>query len=111
MAYSPNPAPYSGLGSAACNGNPNTWKFTTTFTESGGVAVTLTSVVATLDGAAQPAVSLTTAVPANGTFVNSTSEICFSTTTQHTLQHAFTGTDSQGRAVSFTGPVLVLSAR
>lgn len=111
VSYSPTPVPWSaGPGTtSACNASANVWRYTTTFTESGGVAATLTSVITTLDGVAQPTVALSISAPASGSVVNS-SEICFPTSTQHTLQHAFTGTDSQGKAVSFSGPQAVLSA-
>jgi hypothetical protein len=112
VAYAPNPSPYAGATgtTAICLAAANVWKFTTTFTETGGVAVTLTSVVTSLDGAAQASVAINFAVPASGTLANS-AEICFQTSTQHTLQHTFSGTDSQGRAITVTGPQLVFSAR
>jgi hypothetical protein len=112
VSYSPNPVPWSaGPGSSSiCAAAANVWKYTTTFTETGGVAATLTSVVTTIDGVAQPTVSLNFAVPASGSLVNS-SEICFGTTTQHTFQHAFSGTDSQGKAITFSGVQIVLSAK
>ena len=112
VSYSPNPVPWSaGPGATSiCAASANVWRYTTTFTESGGVAATLTSVITTLDGVAQPSVAVTIAAPASGSVVNS-SEVCFTTSTQHTLQHAFTGTDSQGKALSFSGPQVVLSAK
>ncbi len=111
VSYAPSPVPYAGASqTTTCSASPNAWRFTTNYVESGGVAVTLTSVVTTLDGVAQAPVAVSIVVPARGSLANS-AEICFPTSTQHTLRHAFTGVDGQGRAVSVTGPELVLLAK
>lgn len=106
VTYTPNPATWSaGPGtSAACTTSANIWKFTYTFRESAGTAATLTSVTPTTDGVAQSAVSLNISVPASGS-ANVAAEICFPTSSQHTLQQVFSGTDSNGRAITFNGSV------
>ena len=113
VTYSPSPVPWSaGPGTIlpACANIANVWRFTTTFRETGGVAVTVTSVVATVDGVAQASVAVGVPVPANGSTAQP-SEVCFGTSTQHTMQHNFTATDGQGRTTTFSGAQLVFSAR
>ncbi len=110
VAYTPNPVPYAGAGLTTCLGFANSWRFTATLTETGGVAVTITSVVATLDGVAQPPVAVSIAVAARGSNALPL-EVCFPAATQHTLVQALSGVDSQGRAVTFTGGTVTLAAR
>ena len=78
------------------------WKFTYTFKESAGTAATITSVTPTTDGATQPPVALSIAVPANGQ-ATVTAETCFAASGQHSWTQVFSGTDAQGRAISFSG--------
>lgn len=104
VTYSPSPVPWTaGPGtSAACASNANLWKFAYTFKESAGTAATITSVTPTVDGVVQSPVTLSVSVPASGQAVVN-AETCFTTSAQHTWSQVFTGTDAQGRAISFNG--------
>ena len=104
VSYSPSPVPWTqGPGTnAACATTANLWKFTYTFKESAGTAATITSVTPTTDGTTQPAIALAIAVPANGQTVVA-AETCFGTSSQHSWTQVFSGTDAQGRTITFNG--------
>jgi hypothetical protein len=112
IAYTPSPVPWSaGPGTTqTCASVPNVWRFSAVFIESGGTGVSLTSVTNVLDGVTQSAVAIVLSIPAlgSGTLLR---ELCFTTATQHTLLSTFTGTDEEGRMVSFSAPPVTLSAR
>jgi hypothetical protein len=112
IVYTPNPIPWSaGPGTTqTCASAPNVWRFSAVFTESAGTGVSLTSVSNVVDGVSQPALTIALSIPAlgSGTLLR---ELCFTAATQHTLQSTFTGTDEEGRSVSFSGPQVTLSAQ
>ena len=112
VAYNPSPVSWgAGPGSITiCQASANVWRFNEVLSESAGSAISITSVVNTRDGTAQPATVSTISVPARGSFTLAR-ELCFPTSTQHIVQSTFTGTDAAGHAINLIGPSLVLSAR
>ena len=108
----PNPVPFSGTPIAGCVGAPNTWFYAETIRETGGVAVTLTKYVTTLDGQSIISqASLNEAIPANG-IANSNIHWCLtgSDQSQHTLQTTLSVTDANGNSFSYPLPVVTLLA-
>ena len=111
IAFSPSPVPWTGTSQGGCAGAPNVWDWRTTFTETGGVAVTLTSFTEVIDGVQRPDVAISLAIPARGVLVSNSSCTSSSSPGQHTIRRIARGTDANGRAVSFLSPDLILLAR
>jgi hypothetical protein len=111
VTITPSPVPYSGLpitDSAGCAGSPNTWFYTQTLTESGGLAVTFTSRIDSFDQrVVNTSTNLSLVVPAKGSLAIA-SRWCSSAAVSHTAQTSFTGTDSSGKAITIDGPVVNL---
>jgi len=93
-----------------CATSPNTWFFSTTLTETNGVAVSITSTVNSRDGSPQPSIAGNIAIAARGS-VTLNRRFCFLQPTQHVLQSIFSGTDANGHAISVTAPAVVLLAK
>jgi hypothetical protein len=106
IAFSGNPI----TDAAECATRPNTWFFTTTLTETNGVAVSISSTVNSLDGSPQPSVAGNLAIAARGS-VTLNRRFCFLQPTQHIVQSTFSGTDANGHAISVTAPVVMLLAK
>jgi hypothetical protein len=113
ITNTPSPAPYSGLpinDAASCKGSPNTWFYTQTLKETGGLAVTFTSRIDTFDQRVVNNTSgLSLVVPANGS-LDIASRWCSSEAVTHTAQSSFSGTDSAGHAIKVDGPVITLKS-
>lgn len=113
ISISPNPVPFSGTPITdipICVGLVNTWFYEQTFTETVGVAVTLTSYTDVVDGVARDEVTgLNLSIGAKGTVTRRWSICRIQPSGTH--QTTFRGTDANGHAVTFTGPVATLQAR
>lgn len=105
VAWSGVPSPVS-----ACSGVANTWYWDDVFTETAGVAVTLTSRTPVRDGVQQQDVAIAISVPARGSFTNRM-VFCGPTATQHVVQNTFHGTDANGHSITAVGPTLTLLAK
>lgn len=112
MTVSPNPVPHSGqpVSAAGCAGVANTWTYDEVMRESGGAAVTLTTLVDVVDGTTQPTINVSITVQANGSFTRPR-QLCFSTGSQHTLQATYRGTDANGHSMTATVPLVTRAAR
>lgn len=112
VSYNPSPVPWgAGPGSTTiCANSANVWRFNAVFTESGGSAISITTMVNSLDGTAQAPIASTISVPARGSFTIAR-EFCFPASTQHTVASSFSGTDAGGHAFTLTGPTVTLLAR
>ena len=106
VAFSGNPI----TDAPECASRPNTWFFTTTLTETGGVGVSITSTVNSLDGSPQVPIAGNIAIAARGS-VTLNRRYCFLQPTQHVVQSTFSGTDANGHAISVTAPVVILLAK
>ena len=83
---------------------------TMTLKESGGAPVTFTSQIDALDGFVVNNLSgIKVSVPANGE-LKLNPRWCSSTSSKHTAQHTFSGTDSNGNAINLQTPVVNLMA-
>jgi hypothetical protein len=91
-----------GAASTCAAGSASDFAWTDTISESGGVQVSLTSVVFTIDSAASPPTAVNIAVPARGQIAAS-HELCFSTTGGHTVTWQYGGKDANGNAVTTSG--------
>jgi len=113
VTVSPNPVPFSGQAItdiASCATRPNTWFYDQVLRETGGVAVTVTRRVDTFDGAAGSATNPNLRIAANGSTTIRT-RWCSVSSSAHTAQSAFSGTDANGKTWSVTGPLVRLQAR
>jgi hypothetical protein len=113
VTVSPNPVPFSGqpiTDIASCASRPNTWFYDQMLRETGGVAVTITRRVDTFDGAAGSATSPNLRIAANGSTTIRT-RWCSVSSSAHTAQSTFSGTDANGKAWSVTGPLVRLQAK
>lgn len=113
VTVNPNPVPFDGrpiTDVAGCARRNNTWYYELTFTESGGAPVTFTSQIDAFDGfVVNNLTGIKISVPANGE-VKLNPRWCSSTSSSHTAQHTFSGTDSNGNAVNLQTPVINLLA-
>lgn len=91
-----------GAASTCAAGSASDFVWTDTISESGGVQVSLTSVVFTIDSVASSPTAVNIVVPARGQ-VASSHELCFSTTGGHTVTWQYSGKDANGHAVSTSG--------
>ena len=113
MTVSPNPVPFSGqpiTDIASCANRPNTWFYDQLLKETGGVAVTVTRRVDTFDGAAGSATNPNLRIAANGS-TSIRTRWCSVSSSGHTAQSSFSGTDANGRTWSVTGPLVRLNAK
>jgi hypothetical protein len=113
VTVSPNPVPFSGqpiTDIASCANRPNTWFYDQVLRETGGVAVTVTRRVDTFDGAAGSATNPNLRIAANGSTTVRT-RWCSVSSSAHTAQSSFSGTDANGRTWSVTGAVVRLNAK
>jgi hypothetical protein len=113
VTVSPNPVPFSGQAItdiASCANRPNTWFYDQVLRETGGVAVTITRRVDTFDGAAGSATNPNLRIAANGSTTIRT-RWCSVSSSAHTAQSTFSGTDANGKSWSVTGPLVRLQAR
>jgi len=110
---SPNPVPFSGQAItdiASCANRPNTWFYDQVLRETGGVAVTITRRVDTFDGVAGSATNPNLRIAANGSTTIRT-RWCSVSSSAHTAQSSFSGTDANGKTWSVTGPLVRLQAK
>jgi hypothetical protein len=114
VIVNPNPVPFDGkpiTDVAGCAQRPNTWYYTLTLRESGGTAVTFTSQIDAFDGfVVNDLKGINLQVPANGE-VKLNPRWCSSTDSNHTAQHTFSGTDSNGNPVNLQTPVISLRGK
>jgi hypothetical protein len=113
VTVSPNPVPFSGQAItdiASCASRPNTWFYDQVLRETGGVAVTVTRRVDTFDGAAGSATNPNLRIAANGSTTIRT-RWCSVSSSAHTAQSTFSGTDANGKTWSVTGPLVRLQAK
>jgi hypothetical protein len=113
VTVSPNPVPFSGQAItdiASCANRPNTWFYDQVLRETGGVAVTITRRVDTFDGAAGSATNPNLRIAANGSTTIRT-RWCSVSSSAHTAQSTFSGTDANGKTWSVTGPLVRLQAK
>jgi hypothetical protein len=109
----PSPVPFSGQpisDIASCQNRPNTWFYDQVVRETGGVAVTVTERVDSFDGAVTSRTNPGLRIPANGSTTIRT-RWCSSSSSAHTAQTSFTGTDANGRPWSVTGATVRLLTR
>jgi hypothetical protein len=113
VTVTPNPVPFSGqpiTDLASCATRPNTWFYNQVLKETGGVAVTVTRRVDTFDGAAGSATNPNLRIAANGSTTIAT-RWCSVSSSAHTAQSTFSGTDANGKSWSVTGPLVRLLAK
>jgi hypothetical protein len=112
-AVSPNPVPFSGApitNAPVCAGISNTWFYSQTLVETGGVDVTITSVIDRIDGVVVNDVRGSSALRALGGLTYEY-RWCFTESVSRSIQSTFSGMDANGRAVTVAGPVVVLQPR
>ena len=104
--------PATGYPSCTAAGRSNLWQWEVTITETAGVPVTLTRAVMTADG--QPftddQISPPQSIPARGSVTRRPFQ-CWTSSSGHTAQLTYSGTDANGRAVSVTSPTITLVRR
>ena len=113
VTVSPNPVPFSGQAItdiSSCVNRPNTWFYDQVLRETGGVAVMVTRRVDTFDGAAGSATNPNLRIAANSSTTVRT-RWCSVSSSAHTAQSTFSGTDANGKAWSVTGPLVRLQAK
>lgn len=113
VTINPNPVPFSGQpipDVASCRDRSNTWFYEQVLREVGGVAVTVTERVDSFDGAVTSRSNPSLQIPAKGSTTLRT-RWCSASAAAHTAQTNFSGTDSNGRRWSLTGPTVRLQAR
>lgn len=112
LANAPSPAPWSGapITGPACSGVENTWFFAANFSESGGLGVTFTEVVNTIDGTTAPPLTNQLRVPAGGS-LGLNRAFCFRDNREHSIQTTFRGSDELGRPVIVEGAAVRLLPR
>ncbi len=110
----PNPVPFDGKpvnDVAGCAQRPNTWYYELTLRETGGTTITFNAQVDAFDGfVVNDLKGINLQVPPNGE-VKLNPRWCSATDTRHTAQHTFSGTDSNGNAVTLQTPIITLSAK
>jgi hypothetical protein len=113
VTVNPNPVPFSGkpiTDVAGCANRNNTWYYELTLKESGGAPVTFTSQIDAFDGfVVNNLTGIKLTVPANGE-LKLNPRWCSSTSSRHTAQHTFSGTDSNGNSINLQTPVINLNA-
>jgi hypothetical protein len=113
VTINPNPVAFDGkpiTDVAGCEARNNTWYYELILKESGGASVTFTSQIDAFDGfIANNLTGVRVSVPANGE-VKLTPRWCSSSSGKHTAQHTFTGTDSNGNALSVRSDLVNLMA-
>lgn len=113
VTVNPNPVPFSGTpitDIAGCARRNNTWYYELTLKESGGAPVTFTSQIDAFDGfVVNNLTGIKVSVPANGE-VKLNPRWCSSTSSKHTAQHTFSGTDSNGNPINLQTPLINLMA-
>jgi hypothetical protein len=111
VAINPNPVPFSGApvtDTPDCAAKPNTWYYDQVFTETAGVAVTITSRIDFFDGFAVNNIQgIAINVPAKGS-ATVKARWCSGNRTNHTAQSTFSGVDSQGGLITVNTPVIKL---
>jgi hypothetical protein len=108
MVASPNPVGWgSDLIIPGCEAFPNQWDYDEAFTESTGIAVTLTRRINRVNGSVFNDITINLAIPAGGSGLN-VATWCFSSDATRTISSEFRGTDADGNAMVFVGPDVVL---
>jgi hypothetical protein len=113
VTVNPNPVPFNGkpiTDVAGCARRNNTWYYELTLKESGGAPVTFNAQIDAFDGfVVNNLTGIKVEVPANGE-VKLNPRWCSSTSSKHTAQHTFSGTDANGNAVNLQSPLINLMA-
>jgi hypothetical protein len=113
VTVNPNPVPFDGkpiTDVAGCARRNNTWRYELTLKESGGAPVTFNAQIDAFDGfVVNNLTGIKISVPANGE-VKLNPRWCSSTSSKHTSQHTFSGTDSNGNAINLQTPLINLMA-
>jgi hypothetical protein len=108
MVASPNPVGWgSDLIIPGCEAIPNQRDYDEAFTESTGIAVTLTRRINRVNGSVFNDITINRAIPAGGSGLN-VATWCFSSDATRTISSEFRGTDADGNAIVFVGPDVVL---
>jgi hypothetical protein len=98
-----------GTGSSCPAGSASDFTWTDTVSETAGVQATLSTVVVTVDSVPSAPAAVNKTVPARGQ-VTISRELCFPTTSSHSVTALYSGTDANGHAVGVSGATM-LSAR
>jgi hypothetical protein len=113
VTVNPNPVPFSGkpiTDVAGCARRNNTWYYELTLKESGGAPVTFNAQIDAFDGfVVNNLTGIKVTVPANGE-IKLNPRWCSSTSSKHTAQHTFSGTDSNGNPINLQSPLVNLMA-
>jgi hypothetical protein len=111
VTVNPNPVPFSGrpiTDVAGCAQRNNTWYYSLILEETGGTAVTFHSQIDAFDGfVVNDLKGISISIPPGGK-VTLNPRWCSSTNENHTAQHSFTGTDSNGNSVTLETPSIGL---
>jgi hypothetical protein len=97
----PNPVAWSApaAGGTCAAGSVSDYVWTDTISETGGVQVTLTSLVVTIDAVMNAPTAMSRTIPANNQTALSR-ELCFSVTSSHTVTSRYSGTDANGHSIT-----------
>jgi hypothetical protein len=113
VSPSSNPVPFSGAPGTIgnCVGSYNTWFYSVTLAETAGVTVTITRIVDMVDGAVVNDVARNTVISGRGSTTLQYQWCWPMPTEERTVQSTFSGTDSNGHAISVTSPRITLLAK
>ena len=104
VTVTPNPVPWSSVDVPGCGSDrPNRWVYEQTLKNTGGTAITVNDRVDFFDGSqssTRTGLGISIAPGAESTL---TTRWCSVSTSAHTARTNFSGTDTAGNAVSFTG--------
>jgi len=111
-AVAQNPVPFSGkpITDAVCVGNPNTWFYDETLTETVGVGVRITQIIDVFDGVVRNDTLVDNTVSPRGR-VTYRYQWCWSPLAAHRVQSTFSGVDANGHPISVVGPEITLLAK
>jgi hypothetical protein len=113
ITVNPNPVPFSGTpitDVAGCARRNNTWFYDIKLEETGGSPVTIHSQIDAFDGfVVNNLTGLKISIPARGS-VTLNPRWCSSTSSKHTAQHTFTGTDARGNPINLQSALVNLNA-
>jgi hypothetical protein len=114
LTVNPSTVPFSGTpipDLASCKDRNNTWFYELKLEETGGVDVTFHTKQDAFDGfVVNNATSQKIVVPAKGSLTLN-SRWCSASSSKHTSQHTFIGSDANGKSISIQTPVINLMGR
>ena len=102
--------PATGFADCTAAGRSNLWQWEVTITETAGVPVTLTRAVMLADGQVLTDGTISQSIAARGSVTRQPFQ-CWTSSSGHTAQVTYSGTDANNRAVSVTSPVITLVRR